>query len=371
MKKIAIILIMSTLLFACNSPKATIEELNQIVSEFYQDVKSAKIPVFQYSIFEKDVSIGGVIIADSVYNYTQPADESSIFQAASLSKPIFAYIVMKMVDRGEIDLDTPICQYTDMERFEDKEMAAILTPRMVLSHVTGLPNWAASPSSDEWPTSTIHFKYPADSCFSYSGEGFAYLQRAVEAIRGASLDEIAGEEVFKPLKMNSTSYGWLPHYDSIALDGFNRAAENRGQGRHPRENSAYTLRTNAIEYVLFLRALMEGKGLSAASHTEMLAPQVHAIRYADNHRDCDSTIWWALGLGAIYSDTTAAKKGVDPRYYYHWGDNGNFKALFVFRPEDRRGIVYFTNSANGHDVVNAVIESTFGELLPVQDWIQK
>lgn len=371
MKKIAVFLIMSTLLFACNSPKASIEELNQIVSEFYQDVKSAKIPVFQYCIFKKDVSVGGVILSDSVYNYTQPADESSIFQAASLSKPIFAYIVMKMVDRGEIDLDTPICQYTDIDRFEDKEMAAIITPRMVLKHTTGLPNWAAGPSSDEWPTSAIRFKYPADSCFSYSGEGFSYLQRAVEAIRGASLDEIAREEVFIPMEMNSTSYGWLPQYDSIALDGFNRAAEDRGLGRHPRENSAYTLRTTASEYTRFLIALVEGEGLSSDSHAEMLTPQVHAIRYADNHRDCDSTIWWALGLGAIYSDMAAAEKGEAPRYYYHWGDNGNFKALFVLRPEDRRGIVYFTNSANGHDMVTSVIQATFGEMLPLQDWIQK
>jgi CubicO group peptidase (beta-lactamase class C family) len=228
MKRIVIILILSAVFTTCCAPKASVEELNQIVSEFYQDVKSANIPVFQYCIFEKDISIGGVILADSVYNYTQPANDSSIFQAASLSKPLFAYIVMKMVDKGEIDLDTPICQYTDIERFEDKEMAAILTPRMVLSHTTGLPNWSAKSSSDEWPTSVIKFKYPADSCFSYSGEGFAYLQRAIEAIRGTSLDVIAREEVFVPLRMNSTSFGWLPQYDSIALDGFNRAAKNRG-----------------------------------------------------------------------------------------------------------------------------------------------
>jgi CubicO group peptidase (beta-lactamase class C family) len=372
MKKIALFLFLTALFVACDGPYASIiGELNQAISDFRQDVKSAKIPVFQYCIFENNISMGGVILADSTYSYTQPGDESSIFQAASLSKPIFAYIVMKMVDRGEIDLDTPICQYTDMDRFEDKEMAAILTPRMVLSHTSGLPNWATGPSSDEWPTSVIKFKYPADSCFSYSGEGFAYLQRAVEAIRGASLDEIAREEVFIPLEMNSTSYGWLLQYDSIALDGFNRAAENRGQGRHPRENSAYTLRTTASDYTRFLMALMEGKGLSETSCTEMLTPHVHAIRYADNHRDCDSTIWWCLGVGSIYSETAAAEKGEAPRYYWHWGDNGNFKALFVLRPEDRRGIVYFTNSANGHDIVTSVTQATFGEVLPLQDWIQK
>lgn len=370
MKRIVIILILSAVFTTCCAPKASVEELNQIVSEFYQDVKSANIPVFQYCIFEKDISIGGVILADSVYNYTQPANDSSIFQAASLSKPLFAYIVMKMVDKGEIDLDTPICQYTDIERFEDKEMAAILTPRMVLSHTTGLPNWSAKSSSDEWPTSVIKFKYPADSCFSYSGEGFAYLQRAIEAIRGTSLDVIAREEVFVPLRMNSTSFGWLPQYDSIALDGFNRAAKNRGQGRHPRENRAYTLRTNASEYMRFLIAVMEGKGLSATSHAEMLTPQSHAIRYAD-HPDCDSTIRWTIGLGAIYSDTAAVEKGEAPRYYYHLGDNGNFKALFVFRPEDRRGIVYFTNSVNGHEIITSVTRATFGELLSIQDWLQK
>ncbi|NMB36541.1 MAG: beta-lactamase family protein [Bacteroidales bacterium] len=371
MKKITLFLILCVVISACDGSGSNILDLIRTVKEFPQDVKAAKIPVLQYSFFEDDVSVGGVILADSVYNYTQPANESSIFQAASLSKPIFAYIVMKMVDKGEIDLDAPISQYTDMERFEDKKMASILTPRMVLAHTTGLPNWAAGPSSDEWPTSVIRFKYPADSCFSYSGEGFSYLQRAVEAIRGASLDEIAREEVFKPLEMNSTSYGWLPQYDSLALDGFNRAAENRGQGRHPRENSAYTLRTNAADYTRFLMALMDGKGLSDTSHSEMLKPQVHAIRYADNHRDCDSTIWWALGLGAIYSDTSAAEKGEEPRYYWHWGDNGNFKALFVFRPEDQIGVVYFTNSANGHDIVTSFTRVLFGEKLPIQDWIQK
>ena len=106
----------------------------------------------------------------------------AVFQAASLSKVVFSYIVMKMYDRGEIDLDAPICTYTDIDRFEDKESASKLTARMVLNHRTGLPNWSTSPSSQEWPTSTITFKYPVDSCYGYSGEGFAFLQRAVEKI---------------------------------------------------------------------------------------------------------------------------------------------------------------------------------------------
>ena len=73
----------------------------------------------------------------------------AVFQAASLSKVVFAYIVMKMYQNGEIDLDTPICNYTDIDRFEDKESAAKLTARLVLNHRTGLPNWSTGPSSEE------------------------------------------------------------------------------------------------------------------------------------------------------------------------------------------------------------------------------
>jgi len=123
-------------------------------------------------------------------------EDSAVFQAASLSKPVFAYIVMKMAHRGEIDLDEPLVNYTDAGRFENRDYASKLTARIVLSHKSGLPNWAVSPSSSEWPDSKIAFKFRPDSAFSYSGEAFAFLQRAVENIKGRGLEEIAKEEGF-------------------------------------------------------------------------------------------------------------------------------------------------------------------------------
>lgn len=319
------------------------------------------IPVLQYYYFSPQGDLHGVVRAqDTVFDIPQPVDENSIFQAASLSKPVFAYIVMKMVDAGEIDLDRPIADYTDIDRFEDKEMARRLTPRIVLSHQSGLPNWAVSPSSDAWPDSPITFRYPADSCFAYSGEGYAFLQRAVEAVKGAPLDEIARREVFGPFDMPTTSYAWQPEYDSIAVTGFNRRGENGGQGRHPRANSAYTLRTNAAEYARFVRrALLEGEGLSEASHREMFAQQVHAQRYANEPRACDSTVFWCLGFGAV-----------NEAYYWHWGDNGNFKALWLLHPETQEGFVYFSNRATGHDLLDPFLKQLTGEDLPLNDWIR-
>ena len=361
-KTLLVLLSVALLLPGCNTPKpsinprveAALDSLQLLVDEY-------GIPVFQYCYFSPDGELHGLVCAqDTVFDIPQPIGEESIFQAASLSKPVFAYIVMKMVDAGEIDLDRPVADYTDIDRFEDKEMARRLTPRIVLSHQTGLPNWAAGPSSDEWPTSTITFKYPADSCFAYSGEGYAFLQRAVEAIKGAPLDEIARREVFEPFDMPHTSYAWQPAYDSTALVGFNREGENRGQGRHPRANSAYTLRTNALEYARFVQhGLLEGQGLSEAAHKEMFTHQVHAQRYADEPRACDSSVFWCLGFGAVDED-----------YYWHWGDNGNFKALWLLHPATKEGFVYFSNRATGHDLLDPFLEELTGEKLPLNDWIR-
>ncbi|MCR5710086.1 MAG: beta-lactamase family protein [Bacteroidales bacterium] len=330
-------------------------------------VDSCGIPVFQYVFFSPQGDIHGLVCAqDTVFDMRLPVGEESIFQAASLSKPLFAYIVMRMVDRGEIDLDRPIADYTDIDRFEDKEMARRLTPRIVLSHQTGLPNWATSPSSDEWPQSRIVFRYPADSCFAYSGEGYAFLQRAVESIQGQPLDDIAWREVFEPFDMPNTSYDWQPAYDSTALVGFNREGENRGQGRHPRANCAYTLRTNAVEYSHFIkRGLLEGEGLSEKAHKDMFTHQVHAQRYADEPRACDSSVFWCLGFGAV-----AEREPGRGEWYWHWGDNGNFKALWLLHPDTGEGFVYFSNRATGHDLLEPFLKDLTGEELPLNDWIR-
>lgn len=369
MRKLLLSVTCAALLFAaCNTPKEPVNpEVVAALDALPALVDSCGIPVMQYYYFSPQGDIHGLSCAkDTTFDIPQPVSEESIFQAASLSKPVFAYIVMRMVDRGEIDLDRPIADYTDIERFEDKEMARRLMPRIVLSHQTGLPNWAAGPSSEEWPTSRITFKYPADSCFAYSGEGYAFLQRAVEAIQGAPLDEIARREVFGPFDMPTTSYDWQPAYDTLALVGFNRDGENRGQGRHPRANCAYTLRTNAREYARFVqRGLLNGEGLSDAAHKEMFQHQVHAQRYADEPRACDSAVFWCLGFGAVEEPSAGAGE-----YYWHWGDNGNFKALWILHPATKEGFVYFSNRATGHDLLDPFLKELTGDDLPLNDWIR-
>lgn len=361
------------LMAACQPPRSSVNPaVEAAIGELQPLVDSCGIPVLQYCYFSPSGSLHGLVCAqDTVFDLPLPVGEENIFQAASLSKPLFAYIVMRMVDRCEIDLDRPIADYTDIERFADKEMARRLTPRIVLSHRTGLPNWAVGPSSDEWPMSRITFTYPVDSCFSYSGEGYAFLQRAVEAIQGEPLDAIARREVFEPFDMPTTSYAWLPVYDSLAVPGYNRDGENRGQGRHPRANCAYTLRTNAIEYARFLqRGLLRGEGLSEAAHRAMFTPQVHAQRYAGAPRACDSSVFWCLGFGMVREPSAGSADTGGGVYFWHWGDNGNFKALWLLHPATNEGFVYFSNRATGHDLLDPFLRKLTGGELPLNDWIR-
>lgn len=331
-------------------------------------ISQARIPLIQIAYTNgKQILNYEISSNDSIKSRT---DYSTVFQAASLSKPVFAYIVMKMVQNGEINLDEPLVNYTDDGRFVNREYASKLTARIVLSHKSGLPNWAASPSSSEWPESRINFKFKPDSAFSYSGEAFAFLQRAVENIKGKGLEEIATEEVFKPLGMNSTSYLWLEKYDTLAASGYTREGVNRGPGKFPRANSAYTLRTTASDYMKFLVALSDGKGIGKRMRSEVFSPVVNAVRYPERPRECDNNIFWGLGLGVERNKELGDLA-------FHWGDNGNFKALFVIVPRSKghqkRILVYFTNSAAGHDIINKIAGHFLGnkEGIAIHDWVLK
>lgn len=373
----------STSMTSCGRQSKLEAELPAYENAIQELIVKDSIPMIDLVFYSNGESVHIQKVNPAVYAEDE-AGRTHVFQAASLSKVIFSYIVMQMVENGEIDLNTPLCKYTDIDRFEaagdstNTRRAKKLTAAMVLNHRTGLTNWATGPSSDEWPTSTIRFSVEPDSCYGYSGEGMAFLQRAVESIKGKSIDEIAKEQVFDPLGMEHTAYCWLDEYDSLAVDGYKGDFENRGQGRHPRSNVAYTLRTNATDYAKFLTAIAQryyvapgdgkaAEGLSEAGYELFLTPNPDkAKRYWDEERDCDSSMFWCNGIGLEQN----ANQG---KVYWHWGDNGSFKALFMYVPAKDEFFIYFTNSSHGHDIVSDVTRLFFKDDQPfaVDNWINQ
>src|SRR5262245_12589079 len=97
----------------------------------------------------------------------QPVDDNTVFEAASLSKPVFAYAVLKLVEQGKIGLDVPLTKYLPTPYIDGDPRLEKITARIVLSHRTGFPNWR--------PGSSLSIHFTPGERFSYSGEGFIYL----------------------------------------------------------------------------------------------------------------------------------------------------------------------------------------------------
>src|SRR4029077_6187601 len=185
------------------SSSAIAQQPASIPSPFYNDPFSqlqADIPKLMQQADVPGLSIATIQNGKPfrVYNFglknaetKQPVTDETIFEAASLSKPVFAYAALKLVDQGKLGLDVPLTTYLPKPYIQGEHRLAKITARIVLSPRTGFRNWRG----DDNPLS-IYFT-PGER-FSYSGEGYVYLQTVVEQIAGKPLNDLMNELVFTP-----------------------------------------------------------------------------------------------------------------------------------------------------------------------------
>src|SRR5215204_167580 len=194
--------------------------------------------------------------------------EETVFEAASLSKPVFAYAVLKLVDAGKLDLDAPLNKYLpgSYDVAPDDARVNQITARRVLTHTTGFPNWRQPRGAKILP---LYFA-PGER-FSYSGEGFVYLSKVVEQITGMKFDDFMRETVFKPLGMTSSSFTWQERYKQLKAFNHNLLGNPSGQGEGVNPNAAGSLQTTA-DYAKFVAAVLNGTGLKKATLRAMLTP---------------------------------------------------------------------------------------------------
>lgn len=267
-------------------------------------------------------------------------DGNTVFGAASLTKPVVAYAVMKMADAGEIDLDRPLAEYLSYPDLAHDPRAKRITGRMVLSHSTGLPNWRPGRWSDDPQPLTTEFE--PGSRWQYSGEGFVYLQRVVERLTGEPLDRLLRRLVFEPLGMSTSSLLWEERFEAAYAMPHREDLTPRDD-RRPREPlAAGTLHTTAIDYARFLIAVMDGEGLAAGTLAAILEPRV----------EVRPGVHWGLGWGLESAATGDA--------IWQWGHDPGYRAFAIAVPERRFGAVFFSNSDNGMLLLERIVEGTLG-----------
>ena len=290
----------------------------------------------------------------------QPVTGETVFEAASLSKPVFTYGVLKLVEQGKLGLDVPLTTYLPKPFVEGDERLAKITARIVLSHRTGFPNWPADDGS-------VSIYFTPGERFSYSGEGYIYLQRVVEKITGKPLNEYMTQAVFTPLGMSSSSYVWRPDFDALTATGHDSDGKPTELWKPAEALAASTLNTTAKDYALFVEAVLNGKGLKPATLREMKTPEVALdpeCRICIKHepKQLSKNLFWGLGWGIERKDGTDA--------LWHWGDNGSFKGFVMAEPKMKSGVVMFANSENGLEVGKPLVDEVMGRGSLAFEWLK-
>lgn len=123
-----------------------------------------------------------------------PAGPETRFDVASITKTVAAETFLRMVEAGAADLDEPLHPYWVDPDLADDPRHRLLTPRMILSHRSGLPNWRFFRADRR-----LAFTRDPGSGYGYSGEAFNYLWRAMERRHGASFPALVDRYLFGPL----------------------------------------------------------------------------------------------------------------------------------------------------------------------------
>ena len=287
-------------------------------------------------------------------------NDQSIFEAASLSKTLFAYFVLTMVDKGLLNLDTPLYHYLPYPDIEKDERYKLITARMALSHQTGFPNWRYFEKAD----SALHIKYgdlylkfTPGTQFAYAGEGYFYLSKVLAHLcrkNIKTLDSVFQKSVAGPLRLQHSYFSGNDYVTANKVAGHKEGKVfiKKWPVSFPEQDSSWFggaggLHTNAVDYATFLIALMRDKALSKKSSNEMFTAQVEVSPTNPSFTE-DGFSSWGLGI--------AIKKMGEKNLYGHGGNNGNFQSGFIIDKSGRWGFVFFTNCDKGRELNKALQE---------------
>jgi CubicO group peptidase (beta-lactamase class C family) len=315
-----------------------------------------------------------------------PLTTETIMYGASLTKAVTAYATLQLVDAGRLALDSPLADYLEKPLpsygpdpvFPDKygpyrdlandERWRKITPRMVLTHSTGFPNFAFLE-----PDHKLHIHFEPGTRYAYSGEGFILLQFVIEHGRrdkglGIDLGDFARTNIFAPLGMTQTSLVWRDDFAGNVADGWDDHGRVEAHDARSKVRASGSLDTTIADMAKFAAALVSGRGLSRASYTEMVKPQLHITtrtqfpplqpELAPGRQRKDLF----AGLGVVVFD------GPQGHGFYKGGHNGTTANTMVCLEPTRRAVVILSNDVRAEARFADLVQFILGETGVPYDW---
>jgi CubicO group peptidase (beta-lactamase class C family) len=257
----------------------------------------------------------------------------SIYQAASLTKPVIAYAVLRLVLTGELNLQSRVSQFfprgythyhnvlkrgpNDASDIVPIDILSKITLASLLNHTSGLPNWS---------NNALTLSFEPGQRWQYSGEGYVLLQNVIESVTGMSISAYIDKHVFKPLGMIDSSLVWRESDSSRAESGTS-AFGTKLETKFTSAVAAASLNTTAADYARFLSAFL--------ADDKMMALTLSNPVTVDQQLGLD----WAYGWGI---ERTANGPNL-----WQWGNNSGFRAFTMVSAKSKDGFVIFTNSERG------------------------
>ncbi|HEU4556551.1 MAG TPA: serine hydrolase domain-containing protein [Longimicrobium sp.] len=300
-----------------------------------------------------------------------PLADTTVMYAASFTKAMFAYMVMQLVQEGRLDLDRTIDRYLPRPRPEYEKYADLagderwrrITPRMLLSHTAGFPNWRFLNDNEK-----LDIKFEPGARYAYSGEGINLLQFVLEQGMGLNVDSLMRGRVFERFGMARTSMTWRADFEADHAIGYDTAGAPLGHRRRTGVRAAGSADSDLAGIARFLRGVLRGEGLSAAAQAEMVKPQIR-IRSAhqfptllEETTDRDDAIALSYGLGWGVMRTPHG-----PAFFKEGHDDGWENYMIAF-DGPQTGLIVMTNSSNGESIFRELLATLIGDTFTPWEW---
>jgi CubicO group peptidase (beta-lactamase class C family) len=312
---------------------------------------------------------GGQVARVAVYGRRNverdlPLTSETIMPGASFTKTAFAYLVLQLVDERRLTLDTsvadllpkPLPEYEDFADLAGDERWRSLTPRIVLTHTTGLANWRWIEDDKK-----LRFHFDPGARYAYSGEGFEILQLALEQGLRLNVGQEMQTRVFDRFAMGRTSMTWRSDFAENVADGYTLEGALQPHDRRNSADVAGSMDTTIADQARLWAGILRGDGLSAAARAELTRPGAPIAQAAQFPTLSDATdprndrVHLAAGLGLVtFRDTSG------PAFFKGGHDDGTGN-IVVCLETPRRCAVLLSNDVRAERIYPEVVRLLLGE----------
>jgi CubicO group peptidase (beta-lactamase class C family) len=305
-----------------------------------------------------------------------PMDKDTTIWAASITKSVFTTYVMTLVERGEFDLDMPLASQlekplNEYEPYKDSASAivndpawATVTPRMLLSHSSGLQNFSFIE-----PDKKMHLHFKPGTGFLYSGEGFNLVQFAIEQKMHKPLDVLMQDALFTPLGMTRTGIIYREEFAGDVADRYDLNEKFRSQTKRFPARAAGSMTTSAEDLARFATAFLDGKIVQPSTRNSMLQPvlTISTLHEFPTPGEGEGKEAEAVGLAYGVGWGLLTKTQFGPAFFKEGHGDGAQNYMICFENQ-KSCMIVLTNSDNGELAFKPLIETILGDTVTPWEW---